>query len=229
MIKSASTFTYNCMKAAVNHHNQTNGYEELEPSQIAEDLKWNFVDRNTDIESFKNILKESYPEFLKDRHIVIKTHLDKRYFEQTFAKEEFCGVANFRHPAEIAISLRDAAIKDKALNKQRFDAFDTFESAIEQVPYQIECFNSWRDSLTIYYDDLVTEPQLVFQEIISKLTLISTSIDAVMNVVQGKEKIAEFNVAKQGRRFDELSKEQLNEIEHRFKEFVEFIEEYNKK
>ena len=225
MIKSASTFTYNVINEIMRMDSTSKGLQYLEPKDLSDDLKFNFIDGKTDMRELRETLRNRDSNFFSSRHIVFKTHMPYSYFEDSFDNDEILCVRNYRHPIEVAISLRDAAIKDKSENRNRFDEFDTFDAALLQVPYQIDCFQSWEksSSFQIYYDELILEPEVVFSELISFFNVSPTLLDVARLTLNRKESLPEYNVAKLGRRFDEFTAEEISEIESEFSNFVDFI------
>lgn len=223
MIKSASTFTYNIVNQLIKEDARQKALNPIEPKDLSDDLKFNFIDGRIDLPDVRKLLLNADPNFLSTRHIVFKTHMPKSYFQDDFSDNELVSISNYRHPVEVALSLRDAAIKDKKDNKNRFDKFDTFDAALSQVPYQIKCFESWLGGFNVFYDDLILRPMEVFEDLLVYLNLDQNLLVVAEELLAKKANVAEYNIAKLGRRFDELSSDSIEKYENEFNSFIELI------
>lgn len=223
MIKSASTFTFYLLNEIIREYCFASNIEFIEAKNLAPDVGIlnGFINRDSNLKKFKETLYELDPEFRRSRHIVVKTHQPKSFFADIFREDEMIVFANFRHPAEIALSLRDAAKKDKELEKGRFEKYETFEAALGQVPFQIKCFESWNNAERIFYDDLARNPNHIFQRILDKLNFDYLFLETARKLHGEKEGLPEFNIGRYGRRFEELTNEILKEIEDKFSNFID--------
>ena len=229
MIKSASTYTFQVVEDIVKVDCAQKGLDYIKISQLVDSLEYDFIDTNTDIKTVVDAINSSKYDFWGEHHLIVKTHEPVTFFEKAIDCRCTKAILNYRHPAEIALSLTEEAKKEKAQGLNRFSAYDSFDKALEQLPYQVEAFLSWYKSKnivchTVSYDNIAKQPVDVLREVAD---FIGVNVDIENIVTEYKKdntKIVEFNKGVFGRRFDEIKESELNAIEEKLTEFFKLLE-----
>lgn len=230
MVKSASTYTFQVVEEIIKIDCANKGLNYVKISELSNALKYDFIDGNTNIKSVLDAINSSSYDFWGKHHLIVKTHLPYTYFKDVIESGATKAILNYRHPAEIALSLVDVAKKEIASGKNRFSEYDTFDKALEQLPYQVDSFLSWYrneniESHIISYDDIAKRPVSIIREAASFIGVDFDIRDIVAKYEKDNTKIVEYNKGVFGRRFDEINEFELNAIEEKFSQFFRLLEE----
>ena len=226
MIKSASTFTFQVVQELAKKHCANSGLRYVSLPDLDSRFKFGFVDAKTDFKLLLSVLENTALDVFGEQHIAIKTHAPPVHFNEILSKEGVRVVANYRHPADIVLSLVDAAKRDKARGRSRFDSYNTLEKAANQLPYQCQSFMQWKqlgDVFNIYYDDVVSEPLNTFRELTSYLNIEQDPREILHYFLNSRNRIVECNKGLIGRRHGELPAEEIKLIEEKFPSILTVI------
>jgi hypothetical protein len=216
MIKSASTFVFQISSDILKRRSQEEDVAMVDPSELDARIVANFVPGNVDLSAIvEKLLERQEAEGVI--HAIVKSHVEcPKRIRGLLDDGEIVATASFRHPAEVALSLIDAAINDRKQNRGRFDEYDTWDAAVAQLPYQARCFQSWVESksvLPVYYDDVASNPLEAMRKVSNLLDYQGPIESIVLPYLENKSKIAEFNKGILKRREEELSADAVEGVE----------------
>lgn len=229
MVKSASTYTFQVVEDIIKTDCANKNLDYIKISELVDSLEYDFFDASTNIELVLDAINSSSYDFWGEHHLIVKTHLPYTFFENVIDARATKAILNYRHPAEIALSLVDVAKKEIASGKNRFSEYDSFDKAMAQLPYQVETFLSWFrtkniTSHIISYDDIAKQSVNVIRQVADFIGVDFDISDIVAKYEKDNTKIVEFNKGVFGRRFNEINEFELNMIENKFSEFFRLLE-----
>jgi hypothetical protein len=141
-------------------------------------------------------------------------------------------IANFRHPAEVALSLMDAARKGRENSRGRFDQYDPWDAATSQLRFQVNNFLAWKNSsntIPVYFDDIVKDPLSLFGRVAESLGLDRLTFNHEISLLlEDTKSIVEFNKGVTGRRFNELTPQDLEQIESEYDDMIAYMDDHQK-
>ncbi len=227
MQKSGSTFVFQVQRALLRRHAEARGGRLADLSEIVPDLR---VDNYAGEETGLARLVETAGAWCADHpldHVLIKTHLA---LPDAVAAAVRAGPirasATCRHPADIALSLIDAAGR-AAGGDTRFTGFRTLSETRPAIADYITRFRSWArvpGVEVVQYEALLAEPEAVERRIAAALTGVDRSCGVAAFLTARPERIGEFNRGTPRRRLGEMDRAGRLGFSLRFPRFSAFIE-----
>lgn len=227
MVKSASSFTFQLIQDLVKNHIQSSEAQLHSVGGLLPYINGNFVSDEFELEAV--ILDITNSENFSDGDwVVIKTHskCDGKT-KKLLTENDIKATANFRDPAEIALSLRDVVIKENKEGINRFNKkYLNISKSINSLKYHENNFLSWysnQNTLPIFYDSLVMGPDDVVKLIADHLGFASVSPKTILKNYEDRNKIREFNKGVINRAESELSASQISSIQEQCPKLMELV------
>lgn len=146
------------------------------------------------------------------------------YINELIACSKAVAVVNFRHPAEVLLSLMDAYKK----NPRQFPAGKSFNTALNAIQKFSETFSTWTSSsaLFVFYDDFVLNPEVYIKKFSKLLGFNGDTHEIVAKYEENKSSIGQFNKGVLNRKESGLSQSQITQIEKSCPALMDFILKY---
>lgn len=229
MVKSASSFTFQLVSGACVEHCNAVGGECYALGGILDEFSGNFVATSSELEDVVIELSGLDIDW-GCNFIVIKTHSapTPRLIE-LLPELPMCVVANFRDPAEIALSLRDVVIKENHEGVSRFNKkYIDLKNSHGGLKFHEKNFLSWVNNIAVhevFYDEIVCTPVKVLRRLSHTLGLQNVDADKIVSgYLHDKSKIREFNKGELLRANHELSAEEYAGFRRLYPELYTFVD-----
>ncbi len=223
MPKSASSFTYKLATSVACINTDQMKLQNLLPDK----LKAQFIARHLEktLQDINNYIPNNEDIY------VIKTHcpLDRKV-QRMLADGTAKAIVSYRDPYDIVVSLKDAGERERNkelhLQRQYFSQIQSYEDALDKLPYIIETAETWLNYegiLPVSFSKVTNQPLAVVKDIAEYLEIIIThqkAVEIVEFYTSNRSLIPEFNVGIEGRGSKEFSLSNENPVKEMMDKFV---------
>jgi len=218
MVRSASSFSFQLIQEIIRLGCKDSGGKLYSLGGLIDRINGNFVDNSEDLASIVKELCNHSIDFDQD-WVVINTHSPcNSEITRLLRDGKILAVANYRHPAEVALSLRDIAKSEKAKGINRFNQkYINLDSCINGVRFHAKTFLAWNKVQMvhkIFYDNIVTNPQTVCHHLSNYLGFDKHPKRILKKFQSGNATIRELNKGVLDRKSSELTALELAKFEN---------------